>query len=85
MKIGQIRNEPRKGGSTWQSLARGKRVVEADYLNGEIVLLGRLHGVPTPINAGLQALANRMAREGLPPGSMSAAEVEAAVASGVTA
>lgn len=85
MKIGQIRNQPRKGGSTWQSLARGKRVVEADYLNGEIVLLGRLHGVPTPINAGLQALANRMAREGLAPGSMSVAEVEAAIGAGVTA
>ena len=27
--------------------------IEADYLNGEIVLLGRLHGVPTPVNAGL--------------------------------
>ena len=24
--------------------------VETDYLNGEIVLLGRLHGVATPVN-----------------------------------
>jgi 2-dehydropantoate 2-reductase len=24
--------------------------VEADYLNGEISMLGRLHGVPTPVN-----------------------------------
>ena len=32
-------------GSSWQSLARGSGVIEADYLNGEIVLEGRLHGV----------------------------------------
>ncbi len=37
-------NGRRPGGSTWQSLARGS-TVEVDYLNGEIVLLGRLHGV----------------------------------------
>ena len=30
---------------SWQSLARGTGSIEADYLNGEIVLLGRLHGV----------------------------------------
>ena len=39
--------------STWQSLQRG-RTLETDYLNGEIVLLGRLHGVPTPVNADIQ-------------------------------
>jgi len=27
----------------------GDRNIEADWLNGEIVLLGRLHGVPTPV------------------------------------
>ena len=37
--------DPRRR-STWQSLARGSGV-ETDYLNGEIALLGRLHGVPT--------------------------------------
>ena len=52
------------------------RPTEIDYLNGEIVLLGRLHGVPTPINAGLQSVANRMAREGAAAGSMSEAELE---------
>lgn len=39
--------------STWQSLQRG-RSLETDYLNGEIVLLGRLHGVPTPVNTDIQ-------------------------------
>ena len=44
-----IEGRRRLGGSTWQSLARGTPV-EVDYLNGEIVLLGRLHGVPAPVN-----------------------------------
>jgi 2-dehydropantoate 2-reductase len=55
LQIGAIGGvESRPGGSTWQSLARGQGSVETDYLNGEIVLLGRLHGVPTPCNALLQ-------------------------------
>src|SRR5207342_3478153 len=60
----------RAGGSSWQSLARATGSIEADYLNGEIVLLGRLHGVATPVNLTLQRLAARAARAGLAPGSM---------------
>jgi 2-dehydropantoate 2-reductase len=65
----------RGGGSSWQSLQRHTGNVEADYLNGEIVLLGRLHGVPTPVNALLQWLANDLARRRAAPGSMTEAEV----------
>ena len=61
---------PRGGGSSWQSLARGTGTVEADHLNGEIALLGRLHGVPTPLNELLQRLANTFARERRAAGSM---------------
>lgn len=57
------------GGSSWQSLARGAGSIEAEYLNGEIVLLGRQHGIPTPVNALLERLAIRAAVEGSPPGS----------------
>ena len=39
--------------STWQSVARGVPP-EVDFLNGEIVLLGRLHGVATPFNQAIQ-------------------------------
>ncbi|TDD52609.1 ketopantoate reductase family protein [Nonomuraea terrae] len=60
----------RGGGSSWQSLARGSGSIEADYLNGEIVLLGREHGVPTPVNEVLRREADRFAREKRPPGSM---------------
>ncbi|MEV6941646.1 2-dehydropantoate 2-reductase N-terminal domain-containing protein [Streptomyces sp. NPDC051172] len=61
---------PRGGGSSWQSLSRGTGTIEADHLNGEIALLGRLHGVPTPLNELLQRLANTFARERRAPGSM---------------
>jgi 2-dehydropantoate 2-reductase len=68
--IRPVEGARRSGGSSWQSLARGSGSIEADYLNGEIVLLGRLHGVPTPVNEVLRREANRAAREKLPPGSM---------------
>jgi 2-dehydropantoate 2-reductase len=59
----------RAGGSSWQSLQRGVGSVESDYLNGEIVLLGRRHGVPTPVNALLQELAwDRALSRGSPGG-----------------
>jgi 2-dehydropantoate 2-reductase len=67
-RVREVAGRIRAGGSTFQSLARGKRAVEADYLNGEIVLLGRLHGVPTPVNATLQRVANELARDGMGPG-----------------
>ena len=63
------------GGSSWQSLARGTGNVEADHLNGEIVLLGRLHGVPTPANALVQRLANTVAAMGVEPASMDETDV----------
>lgn len=72
-----IAGERRGGGSSWQSLARGTGTIEADSLNGEIVLLGRLHGVPTPVNELLQRTAHGLARAGAPPGSMTPEELEA--------
>jgi 2-dehydropantoate 2-reductase len=68
------------GSSSRQSMMRGVGSIEADYLNGEIVLLGRLHGVPTPVNALLQREANRAARAGGGPGTMTTAELEALLA-----
>jgi len=40
-----VQTDRRAGSSTWQSLARHAGEVETDYLNGEIALVGRLHGV----------------------------------------
>ncbi|MDX3233895.1 ketopantoate reductase family protein [Streptomyces sp. ME19-01-6] len=70
----------RGGGSSWQSLVRGAGTVEADYLNGEIVLLGRLHGVPTPVNEALRRTANECARERRTPGTITAAQLTRIVA-----
>ena len=74
-----IAGATRDGGSTWQSLARGSSTLETDYLNGEIAMLGRLHGVATPVNELLQQLAAEAARAGTKPGSMSLDELIARV------
>jgi 2-dehydropantoate 2-reductase len=66
------------GGSSWQSLARGTGSIEAEFLNGEIVLLGALHGVPTPVNSLLQRLAVQAAVSGRPPGSCGLEELSEA-------
>jgi 2-dehydropantoate 2-reductase len=70
--VRDIDGRDRAGSSTWQSLARGTGALETDYLNGEIVLLGRLHGVPTPVNERLCALAAAAARDGTRPETLSA-------------
>jgi 2-dehydropantoate 2-reductase len=70
LTLGTIDGRPRPGDSSWQSLARATGSIETDYLNGEIVLLGRVHDVPTPLNARLQELANRFAGERRTPGSL---------------
>lgn len=71
----RVNGAARTGGSSWQSLTRGGGSIEADFLNGEIVMLGRVHGVPTPVNATLQWLANRAAAERKPPGTMTPGQV----------
>jgi 2-dehydropantoate 2-reductase len=74
LQLRPVAGEPRAGGSTWQSLQRGSGV-ETDYLNGEITLLGRLHGVPTPTNAALQRLMREAASRGDAPGTMAPAQL----------
>jgi 2-dehydropantoate 2-reductase len=80
LQLRPVGDSPRAGGSTWQSLIRGSGV-ETDFLNGEIALLGRLHGVPTPANARIQALMTRAASVGAAPGAMPTADLLAALGS----
>ena len=47
--------------SLWQDLYHRRGEVEAEYLNGEIVRLGRQYGVPTPYNSLLLELITAMA------------------------
>jgi 2-dehydropantoate 2-reductase len=70
--IGSIR---RVGSSSWQSVLRGTGNVETDYLNGEIVELGRRYEIATPVNELLQRRANEMARRGRAPGSVPITEL----------
>ena len=74
--LGEISGYDRPGTSSWQSLARG-RGIEVDFLNGEIVLLGAQHGIPTPYNQAVQILAHEMALKGTNPGSGSETEIVA--------
>ena len=66
---------PRGGGSSWQSIFRGTGDIETDYLNGEIVWLGRCYGVATPANEVCQSVALRLLRDNLVTGSISSTEI----------
>ena len=68
-------------GSTWQSLMFGATSLETDFLNGEVVRMGRLHGVPTPHNAVLQETVARMHASGSRPGRFTVADLEGFLAS----
>ncbi|MFB9313222.1 ketopantoate reductase family protein [Nocardioides plantarum] len=63
------------GSSSWQSVSRRTGDVETDHLNGEIVLLGRLHGVPTPANELVRRTLNDLVRRRGRPRTVSAAEL----------
>ncbi len=73
--VADIAGRPRAGSSTWQSIARGTPGIETDYLNGEIVLIGRLHGMPAPLNQALCELADRHLRERRAPETLPAERV----------
>ena len=70
-----IEGRSRQGGSTWQSVERGLPSVETDYLNGEIVRLGRLHDVPTPVNAAIQARMREVVSGKLRPRTLDPADL----------
>lgn len=78
MRIMPVPGVRRTGSSSAQSLARGVGSIETDYLNGEIVLIGRLHGVPVPANEFLCELGRRLVAEGIAPGSLSSEALHAA-------
>lgn len=70
LQVRPVDGKPRAGGSSFQSLARSTGSIETDYLNGEIVRLGRQHGIATPVNALLQTVANELAGRRSPPGTL---------------
>ena len=79
MQVQPVEGAERVGSSSAQSLARGTGSIETDYLNGEIVLLGRLHGVPTPVNEALCRLGRMLVTEKRAAGSLDISELESLI------
>jgi 2-dehydropantoate 2-reductase len=75
LDVQPIAGRERAGSSTRQSIVRGAPTVETEYLNGEIALVGRLHGVATPVNDALCELSARHVRERRAPQTVPAGEV----------
>jgi 2-dehydropantoate 2-reductase len=74
-----VKGMPFPGGSSWQSLQRGTPANEVAYLSGEIVLMGRLLKIPTPVNALLYETVGHMARSRLKPGFLRLEELRARI------
>lgn len=72
--------ERRTYASMWQDLELGRQSNEAQYLNGEIVELGRRTGLKTPYNSTLLEIIDRMAARRLRPGLYSPAELARLIA-----
>jgi 2-dehydropantoate 2-reductase len=75
---GIVPDDADAGGSTWQSLARGQGV-ESAYLNGEIIVLGDQHGVPTPANSLVLDRVLAASRSGQAPGEVDEDDLVAAI------
>jgi 2-dehydropantoate 2-reductase len=63
--------------STWQDLALGRGATEVDLFNGEVVRLGRAHGVATPYNETLLEVMEQMTQARERPGRHTLAELKA--------
>jgi 2-dehydropantoate 2-reductase len=74
-----IEGVQRVGSSSFQSVLRGTGNVETEYLNGEIVAMGRRLGIPTPVNRLLVQRANEMAQSGRAPVSVTLEELHASL------
>jgi 2-dehydropantoate 2-reductase len=61
--------------STWQDLRLRRQATEVDFLNGEIVRLGKNLGVPTPLNSALTNLIHLAVERKDPPGKYSCEEI----------
>lgn len=55
--------------STWQDLYLKRGRTEVEYLNGEIVRMGKANGIKTPYNSLMVKIVSQMADEGILPGA----------------
>ena len=72
-------NSHRTYTSMWQDLYLGRKSNEADFLNGDIIELGKRLGIPTPYNSTLLEIINRMMADGSKPGIYTPAELHALI------
>ena len=70
--------------STWQDLRLQRRATEVDFLNGEIVRLGKSLGVPTALNLILVNLIHSAVEHKDPPGKYSPEAMQAQFQTGRT-
>lgn len=77
VEMGKVEGHQRAGSSSTQSLKRGAGSIETDYLNGEVVLMGRLNGVPVPLNSALSELGHDLISGKVAPGTLTEAELRA--------
>ena len=67
LAMSAIPGRARIGSSTLQSIVRRTGSLETDFLNGEIVFLGRLNGMETPVNAAFCKLSIELASGRMQP------------------
>ncbi|MFT7654012.1 MAG: 2-dehydropantoate 2-reductase [Limisphaerales bacterium] len=75
-RMGVVEGAEHTAGSSWQSLERGNHDIETEFLNGEICLLGRQHGVVTPANDACVKMGRALLKRGGKPGVISVQEFE---------
>jgi 2-dehydropantoate 2-reductase len=78
--LAPVDGKPRIGGSTRAALSRGDRL-ETATLHASIREAGRSHGVATPVNDALVAIAEEARHARWSPGAMSPGDLRALVAS----
>jgi 2-dehydropantoate 2-reductase len=72
-----LRVDPEARSSMWEDLNRG-RPTEIDYLQGEVVALGKRHGIATPVCAAVAGLVKRAEAAGAGPPALTPAQVREA-------
>lgn len=75
VEMGTVEGATRAGSSSTQSLKRGAGSIETDYLNGEVVLMGRLGNMPVPLNAALCQLGRDLISGKVTPGALTEPEL----------
>lgn len=73
-----LRVDPEARSSMWEDLGKG-RPTEIDFLQGEVVALGRRHGVATPLCETVSDLVKRAESLGARPAALTPSDIRKAV------